>query len=69
MTVAMEHVLYPIPDAMSVLNMSRTVIYEQIRAGRLRTVRQGRRRYVTEAGISDYVDLLEREAGGRGDAA
>jgi hypothetical protein len=69
MTVVVEQVVYPIPDVMSALSMSRSVIYEQIRAGRLRTVKQGRRRYVTAAGITDYVALLEREASRRGDAA
>ena len=69
MIVAAEQVLYPIPDVMSALSMSRSVIYEQIRAGRLHTVKQGRRRYVTATGISDYVALLEREASRRGDAA
>jgi len=69
MTVVVQQVLYPIPDAMSALSMSRSVIYEQIRAGRLHTVKQGRRRYVTAAGINDYVALLERETSRRGDAA
>ena len=69
MAVVTEHALYRIPDVMSVLNMSRSVIYEQIRAGRLHTVKQGRRRYVTAAGITDYVALLEREASWHGDAA
>ena len=69
MTVVVQQVLYPIPDAMSALSMSRSVIYEQIRAGRLHTVKQGRRRYVTAAGIADYVALLEREASSHGDAA
>jgi hypothetical protein len=69
MTFVAEHALYPIPDVMTVLSMSRSVIYEQIRAGRLHTVKQGRRRYVTAAGIADYVALLEREASRRGDAA
>ena len=49
--------------------MSRSVIYEQIRAGRLHTVTQGRRRYVTAAGITNYVHLLEREASTDGNAA
>jgi hypothetical protein len=49
--------------------MSRSVSYEQIRAGRLHTVTQGRRRYVTSAGITEYVNLLEREANTDGDAA
>ena len=42
--------------------MSRSVIYEQIRAGRLRVVHQGRRCYVTAAAIERYVALLEDEA-------
>lgn len=54
--------LYRIPEAMALLNLSRTVIYEQIRAGRLRTVKQGRARRVPEAAIAEYVALLEREA-------
>jgi hypothetical protein len=69
MTAVVQHRLYPIPDVVSVLSMSRSVIYEQIRAGRLKTVKQGRRRYVTTAGITDYVALLEREASAHGDAA
>jgi Helix-turn-helix domain len=69
MAVVAEQALYPIPDVMSMLSMSRSVIYEQIRAARLHTVKQGRRRYVTAAGITDYVALLEREAREHGDAA
>lgn len=54
--------LYRIPEAMRLLSLSRSVIYEQIRAGRLRTVRQGRTRLVPAAAIAAYVDLLEEEA-------
>jgi excisionase family DNA binding protein len=54
--------LYRIPEAMRMLSLSRSVIYEQIRAGRLRSVTQGRTRLVPAAAISDYVDLLMREA-------
>ncbi|WP_151482559.1 helix-turn-helix domain-containing protein [Streptomyces albicerus] len=70
MATAVEHdlagepVLYRIKDAMKVLNLSRTVIYEQIRAGRLRAVRQGRARRIPVSAIHEYVALLEREAGG-----
>jgi hypothetical protein len=69
MTAVAETLLYPITDVVSVLSMSRSVIYEQIRAGRLHTVKQGRRRYVTSAGITNYVRLLEREASTDGNAA
>jgi len=54
--------LYDIPEASQLLRMSRSVIYEQIRAGRLRTVKQGRCRRVTDRAIADYIHLLEKEA-------
>ena len=54
--------LYRIPEAMVLLSMSRTVIYEQIRAGRLRAVKEGRARRVSASAIADYVELLERES-------
>ncbi|MEV0577642.1 helix-turn-helix domain-containing protein [Streptomyces sp. NPDC050392] len=56
-------VLYRVTDAMRVLSMSRTVIYDLIRAGRLRTVKQGRTRLIPASAITEYVALLEREAG------
>jgi excisionase family DNA binding protein len=54
--------LYRIADAMVVLSMSRSVLYEQIRSGRLRSVTQGRRRLIPASAIADYIALLEREA-------
>ncbi|ROQ96773.1 excisionase family DNA binding protein [Streptomyces sp. 2132.2] len=56
-------VLYRVTEATTVLRLSRTVIYELIRAGRLRTVTEGRTRLVPASAIADYVALLEREAG------
>jgi hypothetical protein len=55
--------LYKVPEAMALLSMSRSVIYEQMRAGRLRFVKQGRATLVSAVAIRDYVALLEREAG------
>ena len=54
--------LYRIADAMVVLSMSRSVIYEQIRSGRLRSVTQGRSRLIPASAIADYIALLEYEA-------
>jgi len=54
--------LYRITETMALLSMSRTVIYEQIRCGRLRTVKQGASRLVPHAAIAEYVALLERES-------
>ncbi len=55
-------VLYKIPEVMAMLRMSRHVVYEQIRRGRLRTVKEGRATFVTASAIRAYVELLEREA-------
>ena len=59
---ALEPVLYKIPEVMAMLRMSRHVVYEQIRAGRLGIVKQGRATFVTASAIRAYVELLEREA-------
>ena len=54
--------LYRVTDAMAVLSMSRSVIYEQIRSGRLRSVTQGRTRLIPATAIADYIVLLEHES-------
>jgi excisionase family DNA binding protein len=53
--------LYRVADAMTVLSMSRSAIYEEMRSGRLRSVKRGRSRLISAAAIADYVALLERE--------
>ncbi|MBA0127310.1 helix-turn-helix domain-containing protein [Haloechinothrix sp. YIM 98757] len=53
--------LYRISEAMRLLSMSRSVIYEQIRSGRLRSVKQGRTRLVPAQAIHDYIQLLIHE--------
>ncbi|MER6664327.1 helix-turn-helix domain-containing protein [Amycolatopsis japonica] len=58
-----ERHLYRITEAMRLLSMSRSVIYEQLRAGRLRSVKQGRARLVPAVAIQEYVQLLMNEAG------
>jgi excisionase family DNA binding protein len=57
-----ETQLYRVTDAMRLLRLSRTIIYEQLRSGRLRSVHQGRARLITAAAIRDYIALLEKEA-------
>lgn len=61
--------LYAIPEAMVLLSLSRTQIYELIRSDRLLTVTQGRRRLVPAEAISAYVALLLSEAGSGRDRA
>lgn len=59
-----ERHLYRIPEALRLLSMSRSVFYEQLRAGRLRTVKQGRTRLVPAQAIQEYVQLLLNESEG-----
>lgn len=59
--VPLGKTLYRVTEAMTVLSMSRSVIYEEIRSGRLRSIKRGRSRFISAAAIADYVVLLERE--------
>jgi excisionase family DNA binding protein len=54
--------LYRVPEAMTILSLSRSVIYEQLRSGRLRSVTQGRARLIPASAIAEYIALLENEA-------
>ena len=54
--------LYRIPEAMKLLSMSRSSIYEQIRSGRLRSVTQGRARYIPATALTEYINLLVAES-------
>jgi excisionase family DNA binding protein len=56
--------LYRIPEAMILLAMSRSAIYEQIRAGRLHMVKQGRSTRIPAIAIQAYVKLLMTESEG-----
>ena len=57
-----KRTLYRVPEAMRLLSLSRSVIYNQIRTGRLRSVKQGNARLIPADAIADYVALLEVEA-------
>ena len=54
--------LYRVPDAMAMLSLSRSVLYEELRSGRLRSVHVSRTRLIPATAITEYVALLEREA-------
>jgi excisionase family DNA binding protein len=54
--------LYRVTEAMALLSIGRSVIYELLRSGRLRSVREGRTRLIPASAISEYVALLEQEA-------
>jgi excisionase family DNA binding protein len=54
--------LYRVNEAARVLSISRTVIYELIRSGRLRSVKEGRTRLIPASAVAEYIALLESEA-------
>jgi excisionase family DNA binding protein len=59
---ALKRELFKVSETMERLSMSRTVIYEQMRNGRLRYVKQGRATLITETAIRNYIALLESES-------
>lgn len=57
-----ERAMYRVHEACRLLSLSRSEIYEQIRSGRLRTVKQGRARLVPAQAIDEYVQMLIQES-------
>jgi hypothetical protein len=61
---ALTKLFYKIPEAAGLLSMSRSVLYEEMRAGRLRPTKRGRATLISADAIADYYDaLLGRGAG------
>ncbi|WP_327266983.1 excisionase family DNA-binding protein [Streptomyces sp. NBC_01232] len=60
--VVPERRLHSVEQAAELLGVGRSTAYEEIRLGRLRTVRSGRRRLVPTEYVDEYVELLKREA-------
>jgi excisionase family DNA binding protein len=54
--------LYRVPEAMALLSLSRSAIYELIRSRRLRSVKQGRTRLIPHSALAENVALLESES-------
>ena len=61
-TPVLPRQLYKVTEAMIVLSISRSVLYDEMRTGRLRSVTRGRSRLIPASAIADYVTLLERES-------
>ncbi|MGX1502717.1 UNVERIFIED_CONTAM: excisionase family DNA binding protein [Streptomyces graminofaciens] len=54
--------LHRVEAAAEALGVKRSTAYDEIRLGRLRTVRIGRRRLIPTEYIDAYVELLKSEA-------
>jgi excisionase family DNA binding protein len=56
-----EPLLYRVAEVTQLLNLSRTVIFDLLRSGRLRSVKEGRARLIPASAVREYLALLERE--------
>lgn len=56
-----ERLLYRVSEAAGGLSLSRSVVFDLMRMGRLRSVKEGRTRLIPLSALRDYVALLERE--------
>jgi excisionase family DNA binding protein len=48
--------VYCVEGAAEALRLSRSALYELIRSGELRSIKQGKRRLVPLSALADYVD-------------
>jgi excisionase family DNA binding protein len=54
--------LYRVQEAAQALGQSRSTIYEPMRSRRLQSVKVGRSRRIAAEAITEFVELLRREA-------
>ncbi|WP_188188902.1 helix-turn-helix domain-containing protein [Nonomuraea sp. SYSU D8015] len=58
----MDKLLYRPKEAAQVLSISRSALYELLRANKIRSVKDGKFRFITARALAEYVDALEKEA-------
>lgn len=59
--ITIQRLTYTIADACEVLCTSRQTLYNLINEGRLRSFKEGKRRYVSRQAIDDYIAAQERQ--------
>ncbi len=57
----MDKLLYRPKEAAVALGISKTVLYELIRTNRIRSIKDGKFRFITADALSEYVRTLERQ--------
>jgi excisionase family DNA binding protein len=55
----MDKLLYRPSEAAAVLGISKTVLYGRIRANRIRSIKDGKFRFITADALHEYVRTLE----------
>lgn len=59
---ALSRRLLTVEEAAETLGMGRTAVFEQLRLGRLKSVKVGRARRIPLDYLNDFIDLLKTEA-------
>jgi len=54
----MDKQLLTIAEVCELTRLGRTRVYDELRTGRLRSIKVGRRRLVPDAAISEWIDSL-----------
>jgi excisionase family DNA binding protein len=57
----MDKLLYRPREAALVLGMSKTALYDLIRANRIRSIKDGKFRFITADALREYVRTLEQQ--------
>ena len=57
----MDKLLYRPREAALVLGMSKTALYELIRTKRIRSIKDGKFRFITADALREYVKALEQQ--------
>ena len=57
----MEKLLYRPTEAAAVLGRSKTALYSLIRTNRIRSIKDGKFRFITAEALEEYVRTLQRE--------
>lgn len=60
--VPQQRLAFPIEEACKALATSRQRLYDLINEGRLRSFKEGKRRYVSRSAIEAYIADRERQA-------
>jgi excisionase family DNA binding protein len=55
---------YNVPRAVEMIPIGRTKLYEEIAAGRLKSIKVGTRRLVTHQALQDFLTMLAEDASG-----
>jgi excisionase family DNA binding protein len=57
----MDKLLYRPKEAAAALGISKTVLYGLLRANKIRSIKDGKFRFITVDALHEYVRTLERE--------